>query len=131
MQRLRKFRAFRTNHYNLKWNKEKEYCTGTSCLIPIPTASRRDSGTPLSAPRTFCSTEQRRGRCPPLSRTSGEPASRHLGTRVKHGVRTHRVQPILKVHLIQPLLQKPTVLQAGFEYLWCHDSIFQNSLFSF
>lgn len=104
MQCLRKFRAFRTSHYNLKWNKEKEYCTGLSCLIPVPTASQRDSGPHLSAPRAFCSTEQRRGRCPPLSRTSGEPAARHLETRVKHWIRTHKAQRILKVHLIQPLL---------------------------
>lgn len=87
MQRLRKFRAFRTNHYILKWNKEKEYCTGPSCLIPVPTASQRDSGPHLSAPRAFCSTAQRRGRCRPLSRTSGEPVARHLETRIKHWIR--------------------------------------------
>lgn len=97
MQCLRKARAFRASRCNLSWNKGKELCPGCSCLIPVPAASQRDSGSHLSAPRAFCSTARRRGRYPPLSRPSDEPAARHLETKAKHRVRSHRSQRVLRI----------------------------------
>ena len=94
---LRKFRAFRANHCNLSWEEGKEYSVGDCCLIPVPRASQRDSGSHSSAPHVSCSTEPLHGRYPPPSRTSDGPAARHLETRGKHRVRTHISQTILKV----------------------------------
>ena len=94
---LRKFRAFRANHCNLSWKEGKGYSAGDCCLIPVPRASQRDSGSHPSVPHVSCSTEPLHGRYPPPSRTSDGPAARHLETREKHRVRTHISQRILKV----------------------------------
>ena len=65
-------------------------------IIPVPRASQRDSVSHPSAPHAFCSTGQLHGRYHPLSRTSDEPAARHLETKIKRRVRAHRAQRVLK-----------------------------------
>lgn len=88
----RQFRAFGANHCNLSWNEGKGPSARRSCLIPVPRASQRDLGSRSSAPRASYSTARRHERCPPLSRTSDEPAAPRLETKVKRRVRA----PILK-----------------------------------
>lgn len=86
---LRKFRAFSANHCNLIWARGKKVFAGCTWLILAPGASQRDSESPLSSPRAFCSTGQRHEIYPPPSRTSDEQASQLLETKRRHRVRTH------------------------------------------
>lgn len=127
---LRKFRAFSANHCNLSWARGRKVFAGCTWLILVPGASQRDSESPLSSLRAFCSTGQRHEIYPPPSRTSDEQASQLLETKRRHRVRTH-----VLYCLSSPASHGTTLPKTG---LWVCVSasllsadIFKDSLFPF